>query len=94
MDLKDLLIHRVIITTGLENINGDLEVRVGALKGEQLAIDQLKGQSPETRQQILEQHMDSIEKATKFINIQFNLLDEMSKKHEKAINTLSNNNEE
>jgi len=77
--MMNLFTRRVGVTTGLESIVSDLEIRQQVLIGDSTAIKVMEGETKEERKDMLDQHITNASAAHNLINDQFRLIEKLSK---------------
>jgi len=78
--MKKLFLKRHSITSGLDSIAIDLELRGQALTGDDIAASVLGKESREDKKKTLDSHVLIARSAKKLIDAQFDLINELTKK--------------
>ena len=74
-----LFFKRQAITSAIESIIADLEIRQQAIKGDSQAVKVLSKESKSEKKEIIERHCKNLNQIHKFINEQFELITKLSK---------------
>ena len=75
----NLFFKRQAITSAIESVIADLEIRHQAINGDSQAVKVLSKESKKEKKEILTQHCKNLNEVHKFINEQFELITELSK---------------